>query len=457
MKIIILGAGQVGGTLAEHLAREAFDITLVDKDGARLRELRDRLDIQTVEGLASHPDVLRRAGADDADMLIAVTNSDEVNMVACQVCYSLFKTPTKIARIRSSAYHTDAAFFSREHMPIDVLINPEEVVTEHIKRLIDHPGALQVLDFADNRVQLVAVKALHGGPLVDRELRVLKEHMPRVDVRVAAVYRRGSAILPTDDTVIEANDEVFFLAASNHISAVMAELRRTEPPYKRIMIAGGGNVGARLASVLERDHSVKMIEYGSERCRELSESLDRTVVLQGDATDRDLMLEENIENTDMFCALTNDDEANIMASLLAKKLGARRVLTLINNPAYVDLVQGADIDIAVSPQQATTSSLLTYVRHADVVRVHSLRHGAAEAIEAIAHGDARASKVIGRTIDEIDLPPGTTIGALVRGEEVYIGRRDIAVEADDHLILFLVDRRRVHEVERLFQVAVSYF
>lgn len=456
MKIIILGAGQVGGTLAEHLARESFDITLVDKDGERLRELRDRLDIQTLEGLASHPDVLRQAGADDADMLIAVTNSDEVNMVACQVCYSLFKTPTKIARIRSSAYHT-GTFFSREHMPIDVLISPEEVVTEQIKRLIENPGALQVLDFADNRVQLVAVKARHGGPLVDQQLRVLKEHVPRVDTQIAAVYRRGSAILPSDDTVIEANDEVFFLAAANNITAVMAELRRSEPAYKRIMIAGGGNIGARLASLLEHDHSVKMIEYGSERCRELSETLDRTVVLQGDATDRDLMLEENIENTDMFCALTNDDEANIMASLLAKKLGARRVLTLISKPAYVDLVQGDDIDIAVSPQQATTSSLLTYVRRADVSRVYSLRHGAAEAIEAIAHGDASASHVIGRTIDEIDLPPGTTIGALVRGEEVYIGRRDIAVEADDHLILFLVDRRRVHEVERLFQVDVTYF
>ncbi len=457
MKIIILGAGQVGGTLAEHLAREAFDITLVDQDAERLRELRDRLDIQTVEGHASHPDVLRQAGADDADMLIAVTNSDEVNMVACQVCYSLFKTPTKIARIRSSAYRTGTTFFSREHMPIDVLISPEEVVTEHIKRLIDHPGALQVLDFADNRVQLVAVRALYGGPLVDQELRVLKEHMPRVDVQVAAIYRHGSAILPKDDTVIQADDEVFFLAASNHISSVMAELRRSEPPYKRIMIAGGGNVGARLASVLEHDHSVKLIERSSERCRELSETLERTVVLQGDATDRDLMLEENIENTDMFCALTNDDEANIMASLLAKKLGARRVLTLISKPAYVDLVHGAEIDIALSPQQATTSSLLSHVRRADVVRVHSLRHGAAEAIEAIAHGNARSSRVIGRTIDEIDLPPGTTIGALVRGEEVFIGRDDIAVEADDHVILFLVDGRRVPEVERLFQVDLTFF
>jgi trk system potassium uptake protein TrkA len=457
MKIIILGAGQVGGTLAEHLAREAFDITLVDHDAERLRELRDRLDIQTIEGHASHPDVLRQAGADDADMLIAVTNSDEVNMVACQVCYSLFKTPTKIARIRSSAYHTGTTFFSKEHMPIDVLISPEEVVTEHIKRLIDHPGALQVLDFADNRVQLVAVQALHGGPLVDQELRVLKEHMPRVDVQVAAIYRDGSAILPKDDTVIQADDEVFFLAASNHISSVMAELRRSEPPYKRIMIAGGGNIGARLAAVLEEDHSVKLIEHSSERCRELSETLNRTVVLQGDATDRDLMLEENIENTDMFCAVTNDDEANIMASLLAKKLGARRVLTLISKPAYVDLVHGADIDIALSPQQATTSSLLSHVRRADVVRVHSLRHGAAEAIEAIAHGNARSSRVIGRTIDEIDLPPGTTIGALVRGEEVFIGRDDIAVEADDHVILFLVDGRRVPEVERLFQVDLTFF
>jgi trk system potassium uptake protein TrkA len=209
MKILIIGAGQVGGTLAANLASEAFDITLVDHNEVALAELRDKLDIQTVHGSGSHPDVLRRAGADDADMLIAVTSSDEVNMVACQVCYSLFRTPTKIARIRSRSYLTREGFFSKEHMPIDVLINPEQVVTDNIRQLLEHPGALQVLDFADGRVQLVAVKAYYGGPLVGQELAFFKQHLPNVDMRVAAIFRRGQPIVPKGNTVIEADDEVF--------------------------------------------------------------------------------------------------------------------------------------------------------------------------------------------------------------------------------------------------------
>ncbi len=457
MKILILGAGQVGGTLAENLAGEGSDVTLVDSDPAVLEELRNKLDIQTVNGRGSHPDVLRRAGADDADMLIAVTSSDEVNMVACQVCYSLFRTPTKIARIRSSSYLDREGFFSGEHMPIDVLINPEQVVTDNIRQMLEHPGALQVLDFAEGRIQLVAVKAYYGGPLVGQELRFLREHMPKVDTRVAAIYRRDRAILPKGNTVIEADDEVFFIAAREHINAVMAELRRVERPFKRVMIAGGGNIGLRLARSIEPYFSVKVIEYSKERCDSLAETLHQSVVLNMDATDRERLLEENIEQCDVFCAVTNDDEVNIMSSLLAKRLGVRQVLTLIGKPAYVDLVQGGDIEIAISPQQATISSLLTYVRRADVARVHSLRRGAAEAIEAIAHGDARSSKVVGRAIRDIDLPAGATIGALARGDQVLIAHDDVVVEPGDHVILFLVDKRQVAAVERLFQVGITFF
>jgi trk system potassium uptake protein TrkA len=457
MKILILGAGQVGGTLAENLANEEFDVTLVDNDMAVLEELRDKLDIQTVHGSGSHPDVLRRAGADDADMLIAVTSSDEVNMVACQVCYSLFRTPTKIARIRSSAYSTGEGFFSQEHMPIDVIINPEQVVTDNIRQLLEHPGALQVLDFADGRVQLVAVKAYYGGPLVGQEMRFLREHMPNVDTRVAAIFRRGRAIVPEGNTVIEADDEVFFIAASEHINAVMSELRRVERPFKRIMIAGGGHIGVKLAKAIEPYFSVKVLEYNAQRCEELADELNHSVVLNIDVTDRELLLEENVEQCDAFCAVTNDDEVNIMSSLLAKRLGVRQVVTLIANPAYVDLMQGGDIDIAISPQQATTSSLLTHVRKADVVKVHSLRRGAAEAIEAIAHGDSRNSKVVGRAIKDVDLPPGTSIGAIVRGDDVYIAHDDVVVEPGDHVILFLVDKKQVAAVERLFQVGITFF
>ena len=457
MNILILGAGQVGGTLAENLAKEAFDITLVDSDGDRLRELSDRLDIQTIEGWASHPDILRQAGADDADILVAVTSSDEVNMIACQICYSLFRTPTKIARIRSSSYLTRESLFTREHIPVDVLIHPEQVVTNHIGELLKHPGALQVLDFADGRVQLVAMRAYYGGPLVGQALSFLREHMPKADTRVAAIFRRGRAILPQGDTVIEADDEVFFIAAREHIDDVMAELRQVERPFKRVMIAGGGNVGASLAAALEPNYSVKLLEFNPNRAKILANQLDNTVVLQGDATDRELLLEENIEQCDAFCAVTNDDEVNIMSSLMAKRLGVRQVITLISKPAYVDLVQGGDIDIAVSPQQATTSSLLSHVRRADVARVHSLRRGAAEAIEAIAHGDERNSKVVGRRISEIALPKGTTIGAIVRDGEVLIAHDDVEVKSDDHVILFLVDKTHVRAVEQLFQVGVSFF
>ena len=456
MKIIILGAGQVGSSLAENLSSEANDITVVDSDETKLRALQDRLDIRTVHGQASFPAVLRRAGADDADMLIAVTNSDETNMVACQVAYTIFHTPTKIARVRAVEYLNHRQLFEQGGLPVDVHISPEQLVTDYIQRLIEYPGTLQVLDFAEGQVQLVGVKAYYGGPLVGHELRTLREHMPAVDTRVAAVYRRDRAITPEGHTVIEADDEVFFVAAKKNIRAVMGELRRLDRPNKRIILAGGGNIGTRLARVLESSYRVKIIEQSASRTQEISQLLARTIVLHGDAADEELLLEENIENTDVFCALTNDDEANILSAMLAKRLGARRVMALVNRAAYVDLVESGDIDIAISPQQATIGTLLAHVRRGDVVKVHSLRRGAAEAIEAIAHGDRSSSKVVGRRIDELNLPQGTTIGAIVRGKDVVIAHHDTVIEAEDHVILFLVDKRRVADVERLFQVGITF-
>ena len=458
MNVVILGAGQVGGSLAEHLANESNDITVVDTDGPRLRELADRLDIRTIEGPASQPSTLERAGARDADLLIAVTNSDEINMIACQVATSLFKVPKRIARVREQDYlYNDRQLFADSAIPIDVLISPEELVTQHVKRMIEHPGALQVLDFADGRAQLVAVKAYYGGPLVGREIAVLRAHMPNVDTRVAAIFRQDRPIIPEGTTVLEADDEVFFIAASKDIRSVMGELRRLDNPYKRIIIAGGGNIGARLADSIENDFQVKIIERNVNRCHQLARDLHNTIVLQGSASDRELLLEENIEDTDVFCALTNDDEANIMASMLAKRMGARKVMTLINNPAYVDLVQGGVIDIAISPQQTTIGALLTHVRRGDVAAVHSLRRGAAEAIEAVAHGDRMSSKVVGRMIEEIKLPEGATIGALVRNDQVLIAHDDVVIQDGDHVILFLVDNKRIAEVEKLFSVGLHFF
>lgn len=457
MKIIILGAGQVGGTLAENLASEANDITIVDTDADRLRSLSDRLDIRTIQGKGSFPTVLRQAGADDADMLVAVTNSDEVNMIACQVAYTLFHTPTRIARVRESAYLTRRDLFDNEAIPVDVLISPEQVVTNYIKRLIEYPGALQVIDFGGGKAQLVGVRAYYGGPLVGQQLRQLREHMPNVDARVAAIYRRDRPIVPRGDTVIEADDEVFFIAARNHILAVMGEMRRLEDGNKRIVIAGGGHIGERLAEAIESRYQLKIIEVSPSRCRHLSEALDRTIVLQGSASDRDLLVEEGIGDTDIFLALTNDDEANIMSSLLAKRLGARKVMTLINNTAYVDLVQGGEIDIAISPQLATIGSLLTHVRRGDVESVHSLRRGAAEAIEVVAHGDSKSSRVIGRKIEDISLPPGATIGAIIRKDEVLIAHDNTVIESGDHAVLFLMEKQHIRDVERLFQAGLTFF
>ena len=458
MKIIILGAGQVGGTLAENLVGERNDITVIDSDGACLRDLQDRLDIQVVQGVGSHPDVLKKAGAEDADMLIAVTNSDESNMLACQVAFTLFKTPTKIARVRSEQYilYKDE-LFDHDKVTVDHIIAPEQLVTKAIKRLIDYPGALQVVEFAEGKASLVAVKAYYGGLLVGHALSTLKEHIPNIETRVAAIYRRGRPIRPLGTTVIEADDEVFFIAATKHIRAVMNELQKLESSYKRIMIAGGGLIGAGLAKKLEHKHNVKLIEYSEKRATYLSGVLDNTIVFHGDASDSDLLTDENVEKVDAFIAVTDDDEANIMSAMLAKRLGAKKAMVLIQRSAYVDLVQSGEIDIAFSPQQATISALLTHVRRGDIVNVYSLRRGAAEAIEAIAHGDKNTSKVIGREISEIKLPPGTTIGAIVREEQVIIAHSDTVIQANDHVILFLVDKKFISDVEKIFQPSAIFF
>lgn len=458
MNIIILGAGQVGSSVAENLSSEANDITLVDTNAVLLKDLRERLDIQTVVGHASHPDILEKAGISDADMLVAVTNSDETNMVACQVAHSLFRTPTKIARVRSQQYLKCKELFNNNALPIDVLISPEQLIAEHIQRLIEYPGALQVLDFAGGRARLVGVKAYYGGPLVGHEIADLRKHMPGVDSRVAAIFRGGKGIVPTGNQIIEADDEVFFIADRKDIRAVMSELRKLDKPLKRIMLAGGGNIGKRLAQALEKKYSVKLLEHNKSRAKELSRDLDRTIVLHGDTADEDLLLEENIDQMDVYCALTNDDEANILSSMLVKRLGTRKVMSIINRHAYVDLMESqSSIDVAISPQQITISGLLAHVRRGDVVAVHSLRRGAAEAIEAIAHGDSATSKVVGKMVEQIKLPEGTTIGAIIRGDEVIMAHHDIVIENEDHLILFLLDKKKFNAVEKLFQVGVTFF
>lgn len=456
MKIIILGAGQVGGTLALSLANEANDITLVDTAADVLQDIQDRADLRTVVGEAAHPSVLERAGAKDADMIIALTNSDETNMVACQVAYTLFHTPTKIARIRAIEYLTYSDLFVQEALPVDVLISPEYLISQYVQRLIEHPGSLQVLDFANGKIKLLAMRADKGSPLIGKHLQGIWELMPETEAKVVAVYRNNNSIALNSETIIQSDDEVFFLASSTNAIALTAQLRGTDKPYKRVLLAGGGNIGFHLAKSIENKFQVKIIERNPERTKFLSESLDKAIVLQGDAADQDMLLEENIENMDVFCALTNDDEANILSSMLAKRLGANKVMSLINRPSYADLVESGTIDVAISPQQVTLGTLLAHVRKGDIVAVHSLRRGAAEAIEAVAHGDEKTSKVVGRSIEQINLPNGATIGAIARAENVIMAEADISIEPEDHVIMFLADKSGVKETERLFQVSATF-
>ncbi len=479
MRIIILGAGQVGSSVAESLVSEANDITIVDTDPKRLALLQDRLDLRTVVGNASYPSVLINAGAPDADMVLAVTEHDETNLVACKIAATLFNTPTKIARIRSTEYLMHSEIFSDTNFCVDFAISPEQIMTEYIEKLIEFPEALQVLDFASGKVSLVAVRALRGGPLVGQQLQELRKHVPNVDSRVAAIFRKDRPIIPEGNTIIEEGDEVFFIAATKDIRTVMRELRKMDKPVKHVMIAGGGKIGRRLAMALEKDYQVRIIERNYEACERLAGELNGALVLNGDATDETLLEDENIAEMDMFCALTNDDENNIMSALLAKRMGAHKVIALINRRAYVDLVQSSGIDIAISPAQVTIGSLLAYVRHGDVEAVHSLRRGAAEALELVAHGDAKSSKVVGRRIEQIDLPKGATIGAIVRGlpksddllsesteessalaevstVQVIIAHHDTVIESGDHVIVFVINRKMIRAVEKLFQVTVGF-
>lgn len=458
MKIIILGAGQVGSSIAEILSNENNDITLIDRNRKLLLGLQDKMDIRTVHGEASSPEVLIQAGAEDVDLLLAVTHSDETNMVACQVAHTLFKMPTKIARVRSPDYLKHTALFGDHAIPIDSIISPEQIVTNQIRRLIEYPGALQVIDFADGKIHLVGLRAYYGGALVGHQLRQLKHHLPSVNTRVAAIYRRDHAIIPTGKTVIEPDDEVFFISTQEDIRQVMQELRSAEEVGNKVILAGAGNIGLQLAQSLEDSgYQVKLIERDAARARYVSEVLENTVVLHGDAADQELLRQENIDSMELFCSLTNADEANILSAMLAKRLGARRTMAIVNRSAYVDLIENSVLDIAISPRMSTISVLLSRVRRGDVVAAHSLRRGVAEAIEAVAHGDPKNSKLVGRKLCQIKLPEGATIGAILRDDELVRLDKEVVVQENDHIIIFVIDKRRIPEVEKLFQVSATFF
>ncbi|MCZ8112130.1 MAG: Trk system potassium transporter TrkA [Betaproteobacteria bacterium] len=472
MKILILGAGRVGESVAESLVSEKNDITVVDSDPVKLRALQDRLDLRGVVGNGIQPSVLAEAGAEDTDLLIACAPMDETNLVACKVAKQRFNVPTAIARVRSPEFVDGGELMGRDGFAVDHLLCPEQTVTAYIRKLVEYPEALQVLEFAHGLVSLIAVRAVAGGPLVQHSLAEIPALVPGVDMRIVAIYRQDT-VLPVLDgaTRIEPGDEVFVLAATEHIGTVLGALRHRAEPVKRMMIAGGGKVGLRLARQVEGQYQLKLIEPNAARCQYLSTQLGAgTLVLHGDATDEDLLGDENVQDMDVFIGLTGDDEDNIMSCLLARRLGARRVLAVINRRAYAELVQGTTIDIAISPSQTVIGELLAYVRRGDIEAVHSLRRGAAEALEAIVRGDRKTCKFAGRRIDEVPLPKGAQVGAIVRGlhradgseagddakPQVIIAHHDTVVMPNDHVIIFVPRKRMVREVEKLFQVSATF-
>jgi len=465
MNIVILGAGQVGSSLAELLAYENHDVTVVDLDSLHLQRLQDRLDIRTICGHASHPDILAQAGLDDADILIAATQDDETNILACQIAHIMHKTATKIARVRSKSYLDHPELFNNDTgagiIPIDVLISPESLVKDYILQLIEYSGSLQVINFSEGKVRLVAVRADVNGLLVNKKIAALKQYLPvEIKTRIVAIYRRNEIVMPTAETVIKADDEVFFLAKSEHISTIVSELRRRKvKPSRNIMIGGGGNIGFSLSQALEKDHQVKLIDRNIEQARKNAEILDETIIIHGDVSDKDLLLEENVDEIDLFIAVTNNDEANIISGMLAKKLGVKRVIALVNNQSYVELIQRNSIDVAISADSITTSHLLHYMRQGDTVKVANLRRGTAEAMEVIVHGSENSSDIIGKKISEIPWPEGVTIGCIIRNDEVFIAQSRLEIEAEDHVILFLSNSNSAADVSKLFspEIKKSWF
>lgn len=461
MNIIILGAGRVGESVAESLVSEQNDITVIDQDVHRLRLLEDRLDLRGVVGNGIQPSVLREAGAKDADMVIACAAHDESNLVVCKVAHDLFNVPSTIARLRSPEFAEGDAVLGKEGFAVDHVICPEESVTRYIRQLIDYPEALQVLEFAGGSACLAVARAAAGGRLVGHTLADLPDVLPEAQMRVVAIYRQDTELEAVRSTRVLPGDEVFMLAASTHIRQALAVVHNVDQPVQRVMIAGGGKVGLRLARSLIGQCEVKIIERNRDRCEYLASQLPSSMlVLNGDGADEDLLLDENVGDMHLFLAITSDDEDNIMSAMLAKRLGARRVMALINRRAYADMMQGSTIDIAISPAQTVIGELLAHLRRGDVVAVHSLRRGAAEAIEGVARGDVKTSKLVGRRVEEINLPRGARFGLIVRGEgkraQVLMPHHDTIIETDDHVVIFLPNKRMVREVERLFQVGATF-
>ncbi len=458
MKVIICGAGQVGANIARYLADEDTDITVIDQSPELVQKIVDSLDVTGLVGFASHPDILERAGARDAEMIIAVTYADEVNMIACQICHTLFDVPTKIARVRHQSYLEPmwSDLFSRDHMPIDVIISPEVEVAQAINHRLAIPGAFDVIPLADGRVSLIGVHCGEETPVLDTPLRQLTDLFPDLHIVIVAVSRGGQGIVPRGDDMLQQGDDVYFVADSAHLQRAMAAFGHEEIEARRIIVVGGGNIGLNLAQLVEASGkrvNLKLIEVDKKRAELVAQRLERTVVIHGDALDTDILDEANVAATETIVAVSNDDEVNILSSMLAKRFGCQRAVTLINKTSYSPLFSSLGIDTVVSPRAITVSTILQHVRRGRIRSVHSLTEGFGELIEAEA---LETSSLVGVPIRDAKLPEGVVLGAIVRGNEVLIPRGGTIVRSGDLVILFAASEA-VKQVEKIFSVRLEFF
>ncbi len=451
MKILILGAGVTGGSVAEALASEENDIVVIDYKTELLDALKERLDIATVAGNAAHPSVLEQAGIINTDMVIAVTDRDETNMLACTIINALYTRPKTIARVRAIDFLKHPALFSQNGIPVDIVISPEQIVMESIRNLIEFPGVLHISEFAGGLVRLFSVKVNSGGILTGKKIKILKERLVGGKIRVVAIFRQGIPLEVNGEAIIETGDEVFFVAPQEEVRQVLKELNKLEAPIKRIIIAGGGHVGKRLAMALEKDHDVKVIEKDPRRAKKIANDLDKAVVLLGDCADEALLIDESVDKTDLFCAITDNDGANIISASLAKSLGARKAICLLNHVSYTKLLPNTGIDVAVLPNQETLGSILKHVRRGDVAQVSSLCGGTSEAIEAIAHENKGSKSVVGKLVKSVNFPKGIVLGALIRSSQVIGIHHDTVFEEGDHVVMFAMNKKLVKHIEETFQ------
>jgi len=458
MRVIICGAGQVGYGIAERLAAERNDVSVIDTSAELIRGVRDNLDVRGFVGHGSHPEVLEKAGAQEADMIIAVTLSDEVNMVACQVAHSLFNVPTKIARIRAQSYllphYMD--LFSRDHLPIDVIISPEIEVGDMVLRRISLPGATDVVRFADAKILLVAIECLEDCPVVNTPLAQLSELFPDLPSTVVGVQRGERLFVPHSADQLVTGDLAYVVTRKDQVRRTLGLFGHEEQEATRMVIAGGGNIGLYVARALEQRQSrtrVKIIENTRERAIAIADELRRTVVLHGSALDQKVLLEADAANADLMVALTNDDQVNILSGVMAKRLGCKANLVLLNNPAYHEFARTLDIDSHVNPRNVTISRVLQHVRRGRIRAVHSVQRGAAEVIEAEA---LETSPLVGPPLRELELPDGVRIGAIYRDGEMIPPSGSVKVKPKDRIVIFALEKA-VKQVEQMFRVSLEFF